>query len=557
MTIESPNLKTNKIESSKKEGLAKAFQKSVRSLRNLALSSFVFGTGLVTYPNPVLSQTRVESSPTTLGNNNLIKIGAGGAGIFGVLGAALYSRNKKKINDEVDFGEDKELPIIPETTEETLPDSNDTEKKVIPKLVSYLNPEINDVESKLTFEQLATVKVFEKWSPYTVVSEIEGKSLLEAQEVIKGDLHANPFELVNLLVQSGVGTMPIIDALKFKSLQDEYSGLVYEAIENTIETRTNGIEHLLSHCSEDVRNLCLDDIEIKVKELNAKYEKLILKTLENLKIINKDKKIILLGDTLADRIGPDSIMLTILEKMIDGVGDNLIIIASNHDNIITNVIAENQDNGQDHIELELQGFSAFTYARNMLKYKDGKRSEGAEEKVEIEGMNKMTTQYKKVLLAQQLFYYDADQKLFCSHAPICERDIRGFVDVYNEYSLERYDFDSSKPEEFVEKANNFYKEEYLIPMIDDTLDNPNRRIEDLFNGSSSLLWVRNRSDKDKGIRKEDLGLDVKILTYGHHTHTNLGTVYSNSNSTKVQLNNSAGKNSISGFQNPTLAFFKK
>jgi hypothetical protein len=317
--------------------------------------------------------------------------------------------------------------------------------------------------------------------------------LASANSICLGDLHGSYQKLVETLITSGLATMPRESAKKFVTLSKDFEKLISENpyLETVIpqEPPKSAFERLMERVFKTPQKespTVISQAKILQNDLVD-----VIKTMSWTG--DKGQKLILIGDIIGDRGPSDTLTLTVLSHLSKEDSDRFIRIASNHDHCAATFLL----NGE----------------RTMSRDESQKRA-----LMLCDNHEELKEQYLSHLKELKLLHYDKDSQTLYSHAPITPENLESLIANLKEEGLIDGDLGYSNInqdtiEEFIEIANNFYKEaitfpfENRLPMVDpiaeQTLNNPH----------DGFLWKRCHYTKSDQLPLVDKG--VKILVHGH------------------------------------------
>lgn len=201
--------------------------------------------------------------------------------------------------------------------------------------------------------------------------------LVNGKEIAVGDLHASSLKLLETLVSGGMISMP---ADKLEKMT---------AILNGLECKTYPESEL--H---------------KLEEAHAELKKLI----PEIQWTGGDRKLILIGDVLADRGPYDPITLDMIEHL-EKKNAHIVRLASNHDHEVLGYFSPNVE-----ALISPKNTNSIRNAVAVAK----KNGPAAEEKLK--------KQYLHYMKQTQPMYYDAENKVMYMHAPLNKIWLQACID---------------------------------------------------------------------------------------------------------------------------------
>lgn len=317
--------------------------------------------------------------------------------------------------------------------------------------------------------------------------------IADAKTICLGDLHGSYEKLVETLISTGLATMPKESALKFvkasKELEELVSNNPYLETITPQEPPKSTFERLM----ERVFKTPQKESPTAIAQAKILQSDLI----ESLKTLRwtgaEGQKLILIGDMIGDRGVSDTLTLTVLSHLSKEDPNRLIRIASNHDHCAANFLL-NGERTMNHDESQARAF---------------KLSDNHTELREL---------YLNHLKELKLLHYDKSSKTLYSHAPITPENFESLIanlkeEGFIDQELGYKDINDNTIEEFIEIANQFYKEAVTFP-FENGLSGFDPIAEQTLNDSKDgFFWKRCQYSNSKDLPLVNQG--VETVVHGH------------------------------------------
>jgi len=359
-----------------------------------------------------------------------------------------------------------------ESSVETETESEESEQKRVKELfadgVRFLVHAVSpgqEIESKkVDFENNATV----------------ADRLENADVLVVGDAHGSAWKILQTLITGGRVTMPETSARKFAELYEQ----AIKICENE-----DGTRDFIPYINKDPKTKTLYGI---ISQMKTEIQTLEWKA--------SAKPVVFIGDLISDRGLSDSLTIAIFNRLKTSAGDNVRILASNHD---LNFIVEEF---QKSIAEESRAFLPFDQSASSLRVPEGRDS--------TEFRQMLCDYYKNI----DLFLYNQETNTFFSHAPVDKKLIKKLA---TRIGLSVPVIGADIPN-FVAKANQWFQESIITKFA----NRENISAEDALlclDGENGLIW--NRSGYENS---DELPFGTEPVTYvhGHDSESETQSPYS-------------------------------
>lgn len=350
----------------------------------------------------------------------------------------------------------------------------------------------------LTQDQAKTIEIFDKFIDYKfsisttgtiesgLTSQEASQQLITAKSIALGDIHGSYEKLVETLITAGLATMPSDKAERFVKISGEFEDLVAKN----------------PHLSEPT-------VRERAKEMHTQLSEL----LEAVTWIGgEDRELILLGDLLADRGVTDTLTLQLLNRLSRENPERFIKLTSNHDHCAIHYLLTGE------IHQSMLSKTPVSFAESQVRA--FKLSDNQDQ---------LRGAYLEHIASLKLMHYDRDSKSLYAHAPIKPENIRFLINELKEFNYLGKDFEyehvnSDTIQDFVELANQFYKDSVLFP-FEYNLKSLNPRVEQLINTDpEGLVWPRTKYQKINEL--PTLNGAVEIMIHGHASNSRHSSPFS-------------------------------
>jgi hypothetical protein len=331
------------------------------------------------------------------------------------------------------------------------------------------------------------------------------EKLTTAKNIVIGDIHANFIKLAESMFNTGLVTMGEGDAKKFTDLSTK--------IDELVTMHGKGWLKPLS-----IRGLVAIKVSDQAKQNFIQIHNELLGLIKGIKWIGDNRKLILLGDLIADRGHSDWLIMALLELIPEA---NLVRLASNHGHMAFNAEWRKRSDNKIFASLE----------RAQMVQSDP------------------LPDYQEYLSKAKLFYYNKDERLLFMHAPATHEQVQPLFELVTKRELGQSCFCNSTKTpgqiaDFVELANNFYCQYVSSGQV-------NEEIEEVLR---PFLWARGNYDSTDKIpffgNSKRCASGVRVVCVGHDTQQTQDKLFG---SHVFRMDQMAGK----GFPNEELSHLQE
>lgn len=287
--------------------------------------------------------------------------------------------------------------------------------------------------------------------------EFDNDRVIHSQVVAIGDLHASARKLVEVLLE--------INFIDFPNYE-EFISIYDELIEGGLENISVGYSNFNQNIFQSIT-------------------------------IKSDQKLVLLGDIVFDRGLSDYIILNLLKRLRNLLGERLIVLTSNH------------DWGYFYSDFYKFKEEAQTIETPMNLAKNPSFLDSS---ISNHEMNELYIDHLKSL---SLFYFEKEAKAFFSHSLLSDDTGSGTVNWsgLGELLVSYFDKPINTIEDFVNRSNHLFTES-VNTLLDDKID---LQLIELFD---RLSWYANK--ENEGELKtviDNYSDEVKYYVHGHYYYS--------------------------------------